>query len=357
MISRLDATNTFRGVAPTTGGTNTVTIVATDPSANQTVQQYEVDVTGGSKAFTYDANGNVTDDGSRTLEWDSKNQLVAANSGSFRVEYFYDGMRRRVHTKVKENNNVVEESWLLWCGNAVCEERNASGNVTKRHLQQGDQIGTSSLFFAHDHLGSITQVSDNTASVVAAYAFDPSGRRALQSGTDAGVSGYTGHDWQPVVGVWLTMHRVYDPELGRWLSEDPIGLNDGPNLYAYVSGRPINRDDPLGLQSCCEELETRRRRLHEILDQWERGESPTGTIGGATVCAGNEPSIDIDFIRRRNGPCLAECSIAHENRHAEQCRRFGAETMGANWRSMERSAYLVELGCVIRKLRETTCGC
>jgi uncharacterized protein RhaS with RHS repeats len=42
--------------------------------------------------------------------------------------------------------------------------------------------------------------------------------------------------------------RYYDPEVGRFISKDPIGLLGGLNMYAYVQNNPINRIDPLGLQ-------------------------------------------------------------------------------------------------------------
>lgn len=40
--------------------------------------------------------------------------------------------------------------------------------------------------------------------------------------------------------------RYYDPEVGRWITPDPLGYADGPNLYAYVHNNPINSFDRLG---------------------------------------------------------------------------------------------------------------
>jgi len=49
--------------------------------------------------------------------------------------------------------------------------------------------------------------------------------------------------------------RWYDPQARRFISEDPIGLNGGINLYAYVGNNPVNATDPSGL---------------EILVQWHK---------------------------------------------------------------------------------------
>ena len=41
---------------------------------------------------------------------------------------------------------------------------------------------------------------------------------------------------------------MYDPSIGRWLSEDPSGFDGGdPNLYRYVGNSPANATDPTGL--------------------------------------------------------------------------------------------------------------
>jgi uncharacterized protein RhaS with RHS repeats len=44
----------------------------------------------------------------------------------------------------------------------------------------------------------------------------------------------------------ISWHRFYDPETGRYITADPIGLAGGINLYAYVGGNPVNSVDPKG---------------------------------------------------------------------------------------------------------------
>lgn len=68
-----DATNTFRGSAPTAAGTTTVTVTATDPNGNQATKQYDVDVAGATTTFVHDLNGNLTFDGVKTYVWNARN--------------------------------------------------------------------------------------------------------------------------------------------------------------------------------------------------------------------------------------------------------------------------------------------
>jgi RHS repeat-associated protein len=62
--------------------------------------------------------------------------------------------------------------------------------------------------------------------------------------------GFAGMFWSREVGLALTHFRAYDPQLGRWLSRDPLRnaeVKQGPSLYAYVGNEPVSRIDPEGL--------------------------------------------------------------------------------------------------------------
>jgi RHS repeat-associated protein len=196
-----------------------------------------------------DANGNLTFDGIRTFEWDARNQLVAVTVGTRRSEFSYDGQQRRVRIVEKEGGATQSDSTVVWCKDEICEERAADGaTVTRRLLSRGEQRSGIARLFATDHLGSVTEVTDSSASLLVRYGLDPWGRRAVLAGTDSTDVGFTGHLVHDAGGVLLAQYRAYDPELGRWLSSDPLGDVEGPNRYAYVGNRPLNMRDMLGLQ-------------------------------------------------------------------------------------------------------------
>ncbi len=106
--------------------------------------------------------------------------------------------------------------------------------------------GTTQRYFTMtDQVGSVVSTTNELGVVV-------SRRDYLAFGGEVGVAGdlatpalYTGKEWDAAVGLYYYNARWYDPELGRFISEDPI--MDGPNWYAYVANSPLIHTDPTGL--------------------------------------------------------------------------------------------------------------
>ena len=225
-----------------------------DPSGNRTNEQV------GASNYTATFNGlneirtTTTPGLTRTNEWDALDQLVAVNLGNQRTEFTYDGKSRMTSIRKLTNGSEVSFRRFVWCGNYICEERDAAGTVTKRFFPQGVKLEagptTGVFYYTRDHLGSIRELTDASGNVRARYAYDPYGRRTKLSGDVDADFGFAGMFFSTEANLALTHYRAYDPELGRWLSRDPLPkaeLREGPNLYAYVGNRPIKRVDPEGL--------------------------------------------------------------------------------------------------------------
>lgn len=236
---------------PTLGaGTNTVAITAKDGSNNTNTKQWQVTIpTGATVTLSYDANGNLLDDGAgKTFEWDAQNRLLAINTSStLRTEFTYDPMGRRVKIVEKDNGTVTSTKQHLWAeGAQPVEERDVTNAVTKRFYAHGMQVGTDKYYYTRDHLSSIREMTDSTGAIRARYDYDPYGRRTKVQGDLEAEFGFTGHYVHAASGLNLTLFRVYDTNLGRWLSRDPIGERGGINLYGYVNNNPVNYADPDG---------------------------------------------------------------------------------------------------------------
>ena len=134
------ADNKFEGQAVVPGGTGQVAVTATDPSGNVRTSTYQVSQGATSKSFTYDLNGNMTSDGTRTYEWDAENRLVAAKEGGATVaSYTYrnDGIR------TSKTAGGVTTSYVLE-GPSVAAEQLPGAGVRTHYYGLGidDILGT-----------------------------------------------------------------------------------------------------------------------------------------------------------------------------------------------------------------------
>ena len=70
----------------------------------------------------------------------------------------------------------------------------------------------------------------------------------LEAGAGEPGHAFTGREWDPETGLYYYRARYYDPKLGRFISEDPIGFAVDVNFYAYVKNNPVRWTDAYGLQ-------------------------------------------------------------------------------------------------------------
>jgi RHS repeat-associated protein len=138
----------------------------------------------------------------------------------------------------------------LWCGDAICQDRDQNDNVLSRDLDEGEyNAGTGQkLVYMPDQLGSVRDVLDGTTgALVAATDFTPYGAVGQTYGTTTTDYRYANLLYHTDSGLNLSATRPQDGVTGRWLGRDPTREAGGVNLYAYVGGNPINGIDPRGL--------------------------------------------------------------------------------------------------------------
>jgi RHS repeat-associated protein len=135
------------------------------------------------------------------------------------------------------NGTGVGTAWVLTV-------RGAGGLPVASITPSASGSATVAAYYHHDVMGS----------TVAATEPGYSGAAMVFNYSDFGVPGagsglsytYAGYRYDAETGLYYVNARYYNPNLGRFLQTDPIGLQGGTNLYAYVGNDPINLIDPSG---------------------------------------------------------------------------------------------------------------
>jgi RHS repeat-associated protein len=164
------------------------------------------------------------------------------------IQMGYDGYGRRVSITERHGTTVLNAKTFVWCDGELCQERDVTGHtVNKQFFDSGEEIGTTKYYYTFDHLGGVREMTDAIGTVHARYDYDSWGRQTKLSGDLDADFGYAGYYNYKTTNQYLTLYRLYDPNMGRWLSRDPLGEFVGPNLYDYVSNDTMNWYDQLGL--------------------------------------------------------------------------------------------------------------
>lgn len=203
--------------------------------------------------YTYDANGNTLSDAQgRSFTWDFENRLAqVVNPGVGTTTFRYDPFGRRI-----QKSGALGTTNYLYDGDGdnVLEEVDNTGNVLARYTQQLDtDVPLSELrsgltsYYEQDDLSSVTSLSNSAGALASTYTYDSYGNLTSSTGTITNPFQYTGRDNDLETGLYYYRARYFDPKVGRFISEDPLGIRDNLNMYAYVHNNPVNFDDPFGL--------------------------------------------------------------------------------------------------------------
>jgi RHS repeat-associated protein len=200
--------------------------------------------------LSYDANGNLISDGINTYVWNARDQLTQITQGGTTLSsYAYDALGRRT-TKTESAGTPTK---YLYDGADTVQETVGgianpilTGSGIDERYARNDVTGRT--YFLTDALGSTIGLTDPTGAIRQLYSYDPYGKVA-QTDSSSGFTNpyqYTGREADGT-GLYYYRARYYSPSMGRFISEDPLGLAAGPNGYAYVGGDPVGHRDPSGL--------------------------------------------------------------------------------------------------------------
>jgi RHS repeat-associated protein len=202
----------------------------------------------GGLAVVHDANGNIVQYGSAALTWDARGRLAQVSDGGTVTSFLYDCFNRRV---TKTVNGVTKR--YVWLGDDLAAEADASWSQTASYfyepgvdlpISRTDAAGT--VYYLQDHAGSVTALARPDGSLIGRYAYTPWGEVAADPGMPAQPLLWTGRELDET-GLYYLRGRYYLPSIGRFLSEDPAGLEANLNLYQFALNGPLGRRDPFGL--------------------------------------------------------------------------------------------------------------
>lgn len=226
--------------------------------------------------YGYDAHGNMT----RMMHlpemcWDFKDQMCQVDlDGGGTAYYIYDAGGQRAR-KVHEHNGSTVEERIYLGSYEIYRKHNGSGLTLEREtlhimddqqrialvetktVEDGLEVPDPEAFVRYqlnNHLGSSSLELDGNARVISYEEYYPYGSTSYQA-VDKNIKAaakryrYTGKERDDETGLYYYGARYYAAWLGRWVSCDPKGLIDSPNIYSYTQNNPICLFDQDGRQS------------------------------------------------------------------------------------------------------------
>jgi RHS repeat-associated protein len=210
--------------------------------------------------YTYDADNNMVSRTAKsggattTFAYDAENRLVQVASPTVTVDFRYDGLGRRIEKRVTQSS-VTTIARYLYDESEVLLELDGSNQVVARYTLGNEtdeplimERAGQTYYYHADALGSIAGMTDGSGSVVQSYGYSAFGAiSAVASVSFSQPHAFTGREYDPSTGLYYYRARYYDPRLGRFVSDDPLGFMGGTfNLARYVGNNPVNFTDPTG---------------------------------------------------------------------------------------------------------------
>ena len=210
------------------------------------------------------------------FECDDAGRVISKSDGAGNLVYrlFYNGKGRAYLTVNPDsgftpmgydaNDYLIKKGSKLYHldGENLEATYDSAGNLMAKYLRgvvvdeivngyhynnPNDANDWSNYTFHHDHLNSVTAVTGHTGSIEETTGYDAFGKPLSLTlpGTGNDML-YTGREYDRETGLYYYRARYYDPAIGRFVSEDPLGFEAGINFYTYVNNNPVNNNDPSG---------------------------------------------------------------------------------------------------------------
>ncbi|MFT6779144.1 MAG: RHS repeat-associated protein [Paraglaciecola sp.] len=208
----------------------------------------------GTRDFDYDSRGNTTTAGNLNFSYDYADQPVSM-SGSTSGTYRYDGNLKRVKATIE--GKILYNVYNL--AGKLIHIDNVSTNKRTDYINAGGMTvarveNNVPTYVHHDNVGSPVSGTNAYGAVLWRERYTPYGITLDNAAANKDQAGYTGHIKDSDTGLVYMQARYYDPVIGRFYSNDPVGAlqqlakNDihGFNRYTYANNNPYKYTDPDG---------------------------------------------------------------------------------------------------------------
>ncbi|MEW8179499.1 MAG: DUF2235 domain-containing protein, partial [Candidatus Thiodiazotropha endolucinida] len=215
---------------------------------------------GESQAYHYNASGSPKQIGERRYEYDAQQRPIRLyrvdpddpENKTLVAEYAYNRFGERIKKVIYSLSRKPKVTYYLYDSHQLTAEADESGKVTAQYLYQQHRPilkleGKIAYAIHTDHLGTPRAVTDEAQQTVWSADYSPFGLIRIEQQVITLNLRLPGQYEDQESGTYYNYQRDYDPNTGRYLTSDPIGLKGGLNTYAYVAGDPISAIDPLGL--------------------------------------------------------------------------------------------------------------
>ncbi|WP_211444599.1 RHS repeat-associated core domain-containing protein [Collimonas humicola] len=282
------------------------------------------------KSNTYDAAGNLSSDSTISYTYSDRGRMVSATNAGNTVTYIHNGIDQRVQKQgptsiiATGSNSYMYDSASHLIGEydanqQVIEETVYLGSLPVAVLKQAttgtgsSQSTATNIYYVYaDHINTprvITQATDNQMvwrwDNADPFGLQPPDENPSSLGAFAYNQRFPGQLYDKETNNFYNINRDYDPQQGRYVQSDPIGLGGGVNTYAYTNANPMSNTDATGLSATTyPEPEVSLPSLSGLLAQLRM----LGTLGATISLAGDT----------RIGDCECKTFIVYRGDRASQ---------------------------------------
>lgn len=203
------------------------------------------------RAYSYDANGCLIGLGDKQYSYDALCRLIQVEAPNGKTSYRYDAFHRRISKSVNGDPIIYlyqGQSEIGAIADGKIEQLRILGKGIAGEISGAVafELGAETYIPLYDGSGNVAALLTLDGDPVQTYRYSAFGQLHESLGSVENPWMFSSKRLDQETGFYEFGRRYYFPEVGRWITPDPAGFEDGVNLYAYVHNSPLTHIDPDG---------------------------------------------------------------------------------------------------------------